>query len=344
MKVTGIIAECNPLHEGHKYLLQEARKNTGADYIVIAMSGDYVQRGAPAVVSKEQRACALLQNGADLVLELPLYVSDSGADYFARGGVSLLESLGVVTDLAFGSESGDLSLLQDAARELNEDTEAFREVLQNGLRKGLTFPQARAEAIADMELPASPNDLLGTEYLRALDRTGSRIRPHAIPRTDAVSASYLRAQMLKNRRDSDPYLCRDDFSDHLLHALYVARGAEDLSVYLDVSADLAGRILHELPSLCGNRPWNRWTKAPGCADGSAPSAFAALPPRSLPKLQQEAPSPFWTNSPERKTCCRPVSTRSSVRTCGPNFSTTSWPPEGAVRIIESRSWRFASRS
>ena len=248
MKVTGIIAECNPLHEGHKYLLQEARKNTGADYIVIAMSGDYVQRGAPAVVSKEQRACALLQNGADLVLELPLYVSDSGADYFARGGVSLLESLGVVTDLAFGSESGDLSLLQDAARELNEDTEAFREVLQNGLRKGLTFPQARAEAIADMELPASPNDLLGTEYLRALDRTGSRIRPHAIPRTDAVSASYLRAQMLKNRRDSDPYLCRDDFSDHLLHALYVARGAEDLSVYLDVSADLAGRILHELPS------------------------------------------------------------------------------------------------
>ena len=98
MKVTGIIAECNPLHEGHKYLLQEARKVTGADYIVIAMSGDYVQRGAPAVVSKEQRASALLQSGADLVLELPLYVSASGADYFARGGIALLESLGVVTD------------------------------------------------------------------------------------------------------------------------------------------------------------------------------------------------------------------------------------------------------
>ena len=177
MKVTGIIAECNPLHEGHKYLLQEARKVTGADYIVIAMSGDYVQRGAPAIISKEQRASALLQSGADLVLELPLYVSASGADYFARGGISLLESLGVVTDLAFGSESGDLSLLQDAARELNEDTKAFREALQNGLRKGLTFPQARAEAMTSTDLPASPNDLLGTEYLRALDRTGSRIRP-----------------------------------------------------------------------------------------------------------------------------------------------------------------------
>lgn len=248
MKVTGIIAECNPLHEGHKYLLHEARKATDADYIVVAMSGDYVQRGAPAIISKEQRASALLQSGADLVLELPLYVAASGADYFARGGISLLESLGVVTDLAFGSESGDLSLLQGAAKALNEDTEAFRAALQSGLRKGLTFPQARAEAMTSMDLPASPNDLLGTEYLRALARTGSLIRPHAIPRTDAESASSLRARMLENRRDSDIFLCRDDFSDLLLHALYSAREAEDLSVYLDVSTDLAGRILHELPS------------------------------------------------------------------------------------------------
>ena len=99
-----------------------------------------------------------------------------------------------------------------------------------------------------LELPSSPNDLLGTEYLRALDRTGSAIRPHAIPRTKAASASDLRAQMLESRKDTDPYLCRDDFSDLLLHALYGARNAEDLSVYLDVSGDLAGRILHELPS------------------------------------------------------------------------------------------------
>lgn len=248
MKVTGIIAECNPLHEGHKYLLHEARTITGADYIVVAMSGDYVQRGAPAIVSKEQRAADLLHSGADLVLELPLYVSASGADYFARGGVSLMESLGVVTDLAFGSESGDLSLLADAARALNTDTEAFREALQTGLRKGLPFPQARAAAMTTLELPSSPNDLLGTEYLRALDRTGSAIRPHAIPRTKAASASDLRAQMLEGRKDTDPYLCRDDFSNLLLHALYSARNAEDLSVYLDVSGDLAGRILHELPS------------------------------------------------------------------------------------------------
>ena len=107
MKVTGIIAECNPLHEGHIYLLQEARKRTDADYVIVALSGDYVQRGAPSIVSKELRTEALLREGADLVLELPLYAACAGADYFARGAAALLESTGVVTDLAFGSEAQD---------------------------------------------------------------------------------------------------------------------------------------------------------------------------------------------------------------------------------------------
>ena len=104
MRVTGIIAECNPLHEGHRYLIKEAREKTCADYIVIVLSGDYVQRGAPSILSREVRTEALLSAGADLVVELPLYASCSGADYFARGAVALMENLGVVTDLAFGSE------------------------------------------------------------------------------------------------------------------------------------------------------------------------------------------------------------------------------------------------
>ena len=109
MKVTGIIAECNPLHEGHKYLIRQARSVCDADYIVVALSGDYVQRGAPAVLSRETRTLEVLRAGADLVVEIPLYAACSGADYFARGTVALMESLGVVTDLAFGSESGDLA-------------------------------------------------------------------------------------------------------------------------------------------------------------------------------------------------------------------------------------------
>jgi len=244
MKVTGIIAECNPLHEGHAYLIREAQARTSADYVVVAMSGDYVQRGAPSILSLHERAGALLQEGADLVLELPLYVSCSGADYFARGGVALLKSLGVVTDLVFGSESGDLSSLQAAAEKLGEEDEIFRASLRDGLRSGLSFPQARAAA-SDSGVPVSPNDLLGTEYLKALRMSGSSIRPHAIPRISCRSASEIRTQMLQERSVTDPFLCRDDFSDLLLHALL---SADDLSRYLDVSGDLARRIRSLLPS------------------------------------------------------------------------------------------------
>ena len=297
MRVAGIIAECNPLHEGHTYLLEEARSRTGADYVVVAMSGDYVQRGAPSVLSRESRAKSLLLSGADLVVELPLYVSCAGADYFARGGVALIESLGVVTDLVFGSESGDLSALQSAADKLAAEDETYKDSLREGLRSGLSFPQARAAAYKtslqndtldecyctqgkaalykaplqndarddrsspqaefnakDITVPETPNDLLGMEYLKALRMSGSSIRPHAVPRISCRSASEIRAQMLKGRCDTDPFLCRDDFSDLLLHALLDDSGlgiidsAGELSRYLDVSPDMARRILHEIPS------------------------------------------------------------------------------------------------
>ena len=244
MKVTGIIAECNPLHEGHTDLIREARARTGADHVVVAMSGDYVQRGAPSILSCRSRAESLLREGADLVVELPLYVSCSGADYFARGGVALLESLGPVTDLVFGSESGDLDALQAAAEKLGEEDEAYRTSLRDGLRNGMTFPEARAAA-SGSGVPVSPNDLLGTEYLKALRASGSSILPHAIPRISCRSASEIRAQMLRERSETDPFLCRDDFSDLLLHALL---SADDLSRYLDVSGDLARRIRSLLPS------------------------------------------------------------------------------------------------
>ncbi len=244
MKVTGIIAECNPLHEGHAYLIREARARTGADHVVVAMSGDYVQRGAPSILSCRDRAESLLREGADLVVELPLYVSCSGADYFARGGVALLESLGLVTDLVFGSESGDLDALRAAAEKLSEEDEAYRTSLRDGLRNGMTFPEARAAA-SGSGVPVSPNDLLGTEYLKALRASGSSIRPHAVPRISCRSASGIRTQMLHARSETDPFLCRDDFSDLLLHALW---SADDLSRYLDVSGDLARRFRSLLPS------------------------------------------------------------------------------------------------
>ena len=188
MRVAGIIAECNPLHEGHRYLIKEARDKTCAEYIVVALSGDYVQRGAPSILSRESRTEALLSAGADLVVELPLYAACSGADYFARGAVALMENLGVVTDLVFGSETGDTDSLMEVSRRLNEESEQFRAALTDRLREGLSYPSARASAMTDADLPSTPNDLLGTEYLRALQRSGSAIRPLAVKRTNCIGS------------------------------------------------------------------------------------------------------------------------------------------------------------
>ena len=116
MRTAGIIAECNPFHEGHAHLLRRARSVSGADYVIVVLSGDYVQRGAPAIQDKYLRTRAVLEGGADLVLELPLYYACGAADYFARGAVTLLARLNVVTDLVFGSESADLNALLKADR------------------------------------------------------------------------------------------------------------------------------------------------------------------------------------------------------------------------------------
>lgn len=230
MNVTGIIMECNPFHEGHAYLLREARELTRADYIVVAMSGDFVQRGEPAVFDKYIRAEQVLRAGADLVLELPLYAACGSADYFARGGIALLEKLGVVTDLCFGSESGDIDNLLLFAGMLAEaeggkdssfaGAALYREFLHAGLKNGMPFPAARAaaleqsfhhvqtvdreEAAGSLHYPSLPNDLLAVEYCRALDLAGSSIRPHAIPRISVPSATRRRQHLLQNRRELFP--------------------------------------------------------------------------------------------------------------------------------------------
>ena len=147
--------ECNPFHEGHAFILREARRITQADYIIAAMSGDFVQRGEPAVFDKYIRAEQILQAGADLVLEIPLYAACGSAEYFARGGINLLEKLGVVTDLCFGSESGDFDNLMRCAQTIAaaerkgspESTAVYREKLQAGLKGGMPFPAARAAAL-----------------------------------------------------------------------------------------------------------------------------------------------------------------------------------------------------
>lgn len=190
MKQTaGIIAEYNPFHCGHQYQIEETRRRTGADYIVVVLSGNFVQRGEPAVFEKSQRTRMALLGGADLVLELPAPFAVGSAEDFASGAVSLLNQLGAVRYLSFGSECGQLSDLAQIAHILANEPPLFQNVLKEQLRLGRTYPQARSAALAAcgvsqaiLEAGNEPNNLLGIEYLKAIDRLKSSLEPVTILR------------------------------------------------------------------------------------------------------------------------------------------------------------------
>ena len=162
MKVTGIIAEYNPFHRGHKYQIDYCKKELGADYVVIAMSGDYVQRGTPALLSKHMRAEMALRCGADLVLEMPVATSTASAEAFAMGGVSILDGLHVIDTLCFGSESGEVSALQELAEILVKEPEEYRRLLKESLSNGLSFPAARSQSL--MEYFKDPHNFAGDDF------------------------------------------------------------------------------------------------------------------------------------------------------------------------------------
>ncbi|MBE5800212.1 MAG: nucleotidyltransferase family protein [Clostridiales bacterium] len=175
MQVCGVICEYNPFHRGHALHLERAKSLSGADYIVCVMSGSVTQRGVFAHLSKWTRAEMALMSGCDLVLELPARFSFAPAEEFARGGVSLLDRLGVVSHLSFGCEQEALSALDDAVQIFREESPTFKEALRAGLDQGLSYPRARALAARQVSgrddldaLIALPNASLAIEYLRAL--------------------------------------------------------------------------------------------------------------------------------------------------------------------------------
>ena len=200
MNVIGIIAEYNPFHNGHAYQIAHVKKNLHADYIVVAASGDYVQRGEPALLDKYTRARMALSSGADLVLELPVLWSTASAELFADAGISLFEKTGCVNGICFGAESGDLALLRRIADVLADEPAALKASLKRNLKSGNTFPKAREAALlsyfadaADQDgaLPvstetlSSPNNILALEYLKSLRRRASSITPYLLKREGA---------------------------------------------------------------------------------------------------------------------------------------------------------------
>ncbi len=192
MRVVGLITEYNPFHNGHLHHLRESLKAADADVSVAVMSGHFLQRGEPALVDKWLRTEMALAAGVDLVIELPLPWACSSAPDFARGGVLALDALGGIDALCFGSEAGELQPLRSSAEQLVAKEKLVRQKTAALLRKGLNYPQARAQVLGELlpegldgEQLAAPNNILGIEYLKALRQTGSRIQPLTIQRSGA---------------------------------------------------------------------------------------------------------------------------------------------------------------
>ena len=190
MRVTSIISEYNPFHEGHKYHMENTKKITNSDFTIVVMSGDFTQRGTPAIIDKYARAKQALLNGADLVLELPVTFAASSAEGFSYGAVSILNKLGVVDSLVFGSECGDIDCIKKVADYLTDESPEYRERLQFYLKQGLSFPKARANVLEEFfpelehDFLSSSNNILGIEYCRALNLFNSSITPMTITRKD----------------------------------------------------------------------------------------------------------------------------------------------------------------
>lgn len=297
MKTVGIIAEYNPLHQGHLRQISFIREKRNADYIVAVMSGDFVQRGTPALLSKHARAECALRSGVDLVLELPVSVSSASAEFFAKGGVEILDGIGVIDELCFGSEEGLLPLFHKTSEILCEEPAEYQILLKQGLKNGLSFPAARSQALADYVsltdekisaenyklFLAEPNNILGIEYCKALRSLHSPIRPVTLKREGAgyheqelsqaqtPSASGIRAylkaggyspecsasgpdafltdflpdasvEMLKKSQAANQFVFENDLDSLLGYRLFLETH-DTLCQYLDVSAELASRIL-----------------------------------------------------------------------------------------------------
>ena len=229
MKITGIIAEYNPFHNGHAYQIAKIKEDTDSDYVIVAMSGDFVQRGEPAITDKYKRARMALSCGADLVLELPALFACASAEYFARAGVALFTQMGCVDYLCFGAENADLSQLNKIAGILVDEPRSYQDALNIYLKEGKNFPAARILALKSYlsaessdaalqteqltSLLSTPNNILGIEYLKALKTCRSQITPYPILREGAgyhdtdiflknASASAIR-QTLKQAAASD---------------------------------------------------------------------------------------------------------------------------------------------
>ncbi len=190
MTIYSSIVEYNPFHYGHLYHLNKIKSFKDCEGVVVVMSGNFVQRGEPALVDKWSRTEIALKNGADLILELPFIYSIQDARGFALGAVSILEKTGIINKVVFGSESSEIDKLKNIANILIDEPEELKNMIKNYLKKGFSFPNARKYALKDfmneeVDIIEKSNDILGVEYIYSLLKLNSQIEPITIKRKGA---------------------------------------------------------------------------------------------------------------------------------------------------------------
>ncbi len=284
MKVVGIIAEYNPLHPGHQFHIAETKKLTAADYVITVLSGNFVQRGIPAVLDKHTRTRLALEAGSDFVLELPVPYALSSGEGFGYGGVSLLHGLGCVDILSFGSEEGSLEPLAQIAKVLVSETSlAYQSSYQTALKSGAAHPAAQTKALSEAYpfldtsvLNGHSNNMLALEYLKAIYKLDSHMKAVTVKRKgqgyleDSVTnqgfasataiREALKSQDFASLKDTLPactekalsqalsenrLLFLDDFSS-LLHYKLLSLSYEELLTFWEVTPDFANKITKHL--------------------------------------------------------------------------------------------------
>ena len=192
-KVLGIVCEYNPFHNGHLYHLEELKKITGSNYSIAIMSGNFTQRGSTAIIDKWSRTETALKAGIDLVIELPTLYAISSAENFADCAIHILDSLKIVDYVGFGAETSDIDVLDNIADVLYNEPRAYKTLLSHELNKGISFPKARENALLIylnnirkyVNVVSAPNNILGIEYIKALKKYKSIIKPISIARFEA---------------------------------------------------------------------------------------------------------------------------------------------------------------
>jgi predicted nucleotidyltransferase len=249
VKSIGIIGEYNPFHQGHGYLIEKAMKMTGAEVCVTVMSGDFTQRGTPAVSDKWDRAKAAVQNGVNVVVELPVVYACNSAEYFARGGVEILEGFGCLDYLAFGSESGDIDKLKAGADFLKVHRVELHQRISELIKHGNSYPKARLMAALEIDpdfdesIIKEPNNILAVEYLKSV----TQITPVTIKRRGAgyhESAEKIRDGLFNEDQDFFDYMEKAYFK--LVCAKILQSNGKYLENISSAGEGLGNKLINEI--------------------------------------------------------------------------------------------------